>query len=212
MSRVRLPAGIIVSIVLALAIVAQTFGFITAQTLDYVAMGSVFWLVMFSLMGSGLAIVLSGMGAVLAVGLLLWLQIRVPGLRYMPFILIVPANITMGWVFARGLFAGRRPVLVQLIELMNMRPVDPTFQRFVEGQCLLWSVMCGATAIVALAAMLVPVWRPELAIVLTVLVVAQIAWFALSHHYAQIRYHRPETCWLTFRTMLRRDIWARIRV
>jgi hypothetical protein len=201
-----------VSCALALAIVAQAFGLITAQALDYVAMASVFWVVFAALTGLRIGMALAVLVASAVVGLLLWMQGQISGLRYMPFVLIVPANIMMGVIFARGLMTDRQPILVQLIELMNLRPLDDSFQRFVERQCLLWSVMCFATAGVALGAMILPVWRIEFSYVLTALVIAQVGWFALSHYYAQIRYQRPETWWLTFKMMLRPGVWARLRV
>ena len=46
---------------------------------------------------------------------------------------------------------------------------------------------------------------------LTNLIVIQILWFVLSHHYASLRYNRPETWRNTLQAMTRPGIWFRAR-
>jgi hypothetical protein len=130
----------------------------------------------------------------------------------MPYLLVVPANLIAAWMFSRGLLSGRKAILVDLIEIMGLRPLDPRFRRFVEGQCLLWSVMSFGLAVVAFLAMVWAAERAALGAILSALVIVQILWFAVSHYYAAYRYSRPETWPLTLRTMIRPDVWSRLGV
>lgn len=202
--------GVLAPLSLAVGICLNVADAISAQALDYLAMYAVFWVVWRVIVSSGASEFASLLGALAAVATLVMLQAQFSDIRYMPYLLVIPANFLMAWFFVRNLVSDRSPILVDLIKIMGLRPVDPTFHRFVEGQCLLWSVMSAATAIVAAFAMVWADSRPTLAGILLALVAVQIVWFALSHYYASFRYDRPETWSLTLRTMIRRDVWARL--
>lgn len=209
----RLPGfGALAPVSLIVGISLHVFGAISAQTLDYIGMYAVGWVLwrLIAFFGTGeIASLIAAVGVVSALG---WIQALNADIRYMPYILVIPANILATWVFSRNFVSGRTAVLVDLIEIMGLRPVDPRFRRFVEGQCLLWSVMCFGMAVVAALAMVWAAQRPVFAALLSGLAVAQIIWFLLSHYYASFRYGRPETWALTLRTMVRPDVWARLGV
>ncbi|MEO1491772.1 MAG: hypothetical protein AAFV19_06425 [Pseudomonadota bacterium] len=173
-------------------------------------MYAVWWVVWRLLARGGAGEAVAMLVAIGTVTGLMWLQVQMPEIRYMPYLLIVPANLLASWFFARSLVSERNAILVDLIEIMGLRPIEPRFRRFVEGQCLLWSVMCLGTAIAAALAIGMAEHRPALAGLLSALVMVQIVWFALSHYYASFRYGRPETWGLTLRTMIRPDVWARL--
>jgi len=139
------------------------------------------------------------------------LQVVFPDLRYMPYLLIVPINLGVAYMFARGLLPNREPILLELVRLMARHPADdPKFIRFMTGQCLLWSVVALATAMLAVGCLLYASTHPELATMLTWFLIAQIAWFAVSHHYAGIRYGRPETWWDTLCALARPDVRSQL--
>jgi hypothetical protein len=145
-------------------------------------------------------------------GCLAGLQIWLPSLQYMPYLVVFPANLALAYIFARGLFPGRQPVLLQLIRAMGQGPVDdPRFRNFVIWQCVLWSLMTFATACLAFATMISETARSSVSIVLIDLMIFQVIWFVLSHYYASLRYNRPETWRATLQTMARPDIWSTLR-
>ena len=81
------------------------------------------------------------------------------------------------------------------------------FRRFITRQCLLWSVATLVTAAMAIACMVSVTARDALVPALIVFLATQMAHFALSHHYASLRYGRPETWMDTLRTMVRPETW-----
>jgi hypothetical protein len=150
-------------------------------------------------------------GAGVACGLVA-LQVWQPTLQYMPYLAVAPINFVLSYVFARGLAPGRRPALLILIEDIGLMPVDdPSFRRFLAGQCALWSTMALATGLLAAAAMVAEPWRAELSAALGVLVAAQVLWFFGSHRYSAARYGRPERWRDTLRAMARVDLWSSLK-
>lgn len=213
MSRAGACIGWVAAGALAAAMLAHGLGFIPQVALDRVGLVSLGWAIFRLGLGRGLGRRGAAATAVAFVGFLEVARLGVPGLSYMPHLLIIPANIGVAWLFARGLRPGRQPILLQLVELMGVAPADdPRFRRFIARQCLLWTALCLATACVALAALVSVGSRPWLAGLLVALVSVQAAWFVLSHHYASLRYGRPEGWWTTARAMMRPDIRARLRI
>lgn len=201
--------GVLAALLIAIGLNAA--GALSDAMLEGVFLASVGWMI-FRAFERPLGVAGAALAAFLALAGLIALQQAVPSLRYTPYLVIVPVNLFLAVIFARGLLPGRRPVLLALIEIMGRAPADDRgFQRFVAGQCALWSVMALATALLAFAAMLHAPARAELAGALQILIGVQVAWFALSHYYASFRYGRPETWWTTLSTMARADIWTRLR-
>lgn len=198
--------------VLVAATILRSLGVISPQALDYVFLGLVAWALFGMIRTAGLRPVVAAMLALGLSGALVGIQILQPSLRYMPYLVIAPANLMMAYLFARGLFPGRQPILLMLIREVRKAPVvDLAFRNFVISQCALWSLMTFATACLAFASMVsdsVWPWVPSL---LTGLIVIQIAWFVLSHYFAALRYNRPETWRDTLRAMTRPGIWSSLR-
>ena len=212
MSRLRASAGWLATAALAAAMPAHAAGFASQAVVDHVVLASIGWAVFRLAERRGLpGWQAAAAGLVLAGGLTLQ-RLAMPDLRYMPYLLIVPANLAVAWLFASGLRPGREPILLRLVRVMGVSPADdPRFRRFIAGQCVLWAVLSAATACTALAALLFVARHPWLAEVLGGLVAAQALWFVLSHHYASIRYGRPESWWTTARAMMRPETWSRLR-
>lgn len=211
MSRPRASAGWLATGALAVAMLAHAAGLISQTVLDHIGLVSIGWVVfrLAERRGAG-----AWSAAWLALGLaggLAVLRLALPDLRYMPYLLIVPANLAVAWLFASGLRPGHEPILLRLVRLMGVSPADdPRFRRFIAGQCLLWAVLSSSTACVALAALVFVASQPWLAQAVAWLFAGQAFWFVLSHHYASIRYGRPESWWTTARAMLRPEIWSRL--
>ena len=198
--------------ILIVATILTALGALSRQTLDYVFLGSVAWALFNTFRRSALRPLPAAGIAVGIAGALVGLQVWQPSLQYMPYLVIAPANLVMAYFFARGLFPGRQPVLLQLIRAIGKGPVDdPRFRRFVISQCVLWSLMTFATACLAFVAMVSDSAWPWVSGVLTNLIVIQIAWFVLSHYYASLRYNRPETWRNTLVAMTRPGIWSSLR-
>ncbi len=196
---------------LAAAMLAHGFGVITHFALDQFAIASLGWVCFRLARHKGIDGRTAALAATAVAGALAILRLGIPDLRYMPYLLVVPANLAVAWLFASGLRPGREPVLLRLVRLMGIAPAeDVRFRRFIARQCLLWAGLSLATAGLALAAMVLAASHPALADMLGWLVAAQIAWFMLSHHYASLRYGRPEGWWTTARAMLRPEIWTRL--
>jgi len=196
--------GVVIFAGLAGAVVLGAFGVLGSQAVDLIYLAATGWccaklaivwgLDRTKVIGIALAVV-AGLTAV---------RLSILDLRFAPYLVIVPVNLFIGYVFARGLFPGRRPILLALIELMDQHPLDnPRFIRFVRGQCLLWAVLSLATA--GLAALCI-VWGtqyPSIVTALGILAVAQLVWLPLSHIYAGMRYGRPERLRDTILTLSR---------
>lgn len=194
---------------LIVATILAALGVISAQTLDYVFLCTVAIALFKMIRKTALRPLPAACIAAGIAGSLAGLQIWQPSLRYMPYLVIAPANLAMTYYFARGLFPGRQPVLLQLIRAMGKGPVDdPGFRHFVVWQCALWSVMTFATACLAFAVMISMPVLPWVSGALTALIVVQVAWFVLSHYYAGLRYNRPETWRNTLVAMTRPGIWS----
>jgi len=208
----RPSLGLAVVAALIVATILMALGAISQQALDYVFLCSVTWVLSNTIRKVGLRpLPAAGLAAGIA-GSLVGLQIWQPSLHYMPYLVIAPVNLVMSYFFARGLFPGRQPVLLQLIRAMGKGPVDdPRFRHFVISQCVLWSLMTFATACLAFMAMVSESARLWVTGVLTNLIVVQIAWFVLSHYYASLRYNRPETWRNTLQAMTRPGIWSNLR-
>lgn len=197
---------------LIVMIVLNRIGLVTHLTLDIVFLLYSGW-ALFNLLASGAlswfpaCLFTTGVGFGLLVIRLSW-----PDLQYMPYLAIAPANLVLAHVFARGLLSGRKPVLVRLIQLMGQgRTDDPRFGRFLAGQCALWSAMAFSTAVLALGCMVFVDARPIFSTALTALIIIQIAWFALSHYYASLRFGRTETWMATLKIMIQPETWSSLR-
>lgn len=149
-----------------------------------------------------------------AVVLAQWFE---PEIRIAPYMAIFIVNIAMGSIFARGLLPGREPILMQVIELMNLDKgqgagFTPVFRRFVRGQCALWAVLGFASGFLGGAAMLLPATRGVLDPAISALLLGQLAWFVLSHHYASWRYGRSERWLMTMKVMSRPATWSALKI
>lgn len=197
---------------LVTSVVLKAAGVMSQQALDLVLVGSIGWAT-FGLSAragatSWSSALASGGVACGLVALLAWQ----PSLQYMPYLAVAPVNLALSYVFARGLAPGRRPALLVLIEDIGLKPADdPTFRRFLAGQCALWSTMALATGLVAAAGLVAEPLRAELSAALGVLMAAQVLWFLGSHRYAAARYGRPERWRDTLRAMARVDLWSSLR-
>ena len=211
MRDLRGPVTGILSIAVALALFGRMFGLVSQWELDVVGVLSLGW-VLFRLAETfHAATIWAAMLGALTAGGLLYLRSTVPDLTLMPYLLIVPANLFVAWMFARGLFPGREPILLRLIRLMEIGPVDdPQFQNFVRGQCALWACLAMANVVAGIAAVPLAAGHPWIGQALVWMGVGQVLWFAVSHHYAATRYGRQETWWTTARAMARPDIWTRL--
>ena len=202
------PSSLVIAVLIA-ATILRSLGAISPQTLDYIFLCLVAWALFKMVRNTGLRPLAAAMLAVGISGALVGIQVLQPSLRYMPYLVIGPANLMMAYIFARGLLPGRQPVLLQLIRAMRKAPVaDPGFQRFVTVQCVLWSVMTFATACLAFASLFSELAWPWVSNLLTGLIVIQITWFVLSHYFAALRYNRLETWRDTLHAMTRPGIWS----
>lgn len=198
-----------VSLSIAGAMAGRVFGIVSQDTLDQVGVLALGWATirLTQIWGQTRA-ALSGIVAVASLQLI-WLAGQ--GLTLMPYLLVVPSNLVVAWLFARGLLPGREPILLRLIRLMNLRPIDdPRFVQFVRWQCWLWSGLALGTALLAFAAILVAAQSRWIDDMIVAMVAVQLGWFLLSHYYASMRYRRPETWQGTIRAMSRPDVWARL--
>jgi hypothetical protein len=208
--RLRISAGWLATAAMAAAMLAHASGVISQAALDAIGLLSIGWIVfrLCERRGKGIA---AGLALALVGGLAAARFIE-PDLHYMPYLLFVPANLAVAWLFASGLRPGREPILLRLVLVMDVSPADdPRFRRFIARQCLLWAVLSFTSAGVALAALFFVAALPLLAEVLAWLFVAQALWFVLSHHYASFRYGRPESWLTTARAMIRPETWSRLR-
>ncbi|MEM7120267.1 MAG: hypothetical protein AAF563_03250 [Pseudomonadota bacterium] len=140
-------------------------------------------------------------------------QTWVSGLAMTPYLAIVFINGVVAYIFMRSLMPGREPVLLQIVTLMGIEPHgSPAFRRFMIGQCRLWAGLSLLTALCALVAMALPADRDLAGIAAAALIATQVAWFILSHEYANRRYGRPETWRDTLRTMARPTVWSDLEI
>lgn len=211
MSAARATASCVLTAAIVSCLLLNKTGEISDRSLDLAVVVSGSWIVFTvgeRIVGSpSLA---GSMAVAFGAGLVL-LQQWFSSLHYAPHLLIVIGNLLICYLFARGLLPGREPMLLQVIRLMGRRSIDdPCFRQFIRRQCAIWSLMTFATAAVAFVAMSIDYLDDEMAVALNVLIVVQIAWFALSHYYANIRYRRPETWFDTLRFMFRPGTWKQL--
>ena len=194
----RLHLGPLVFIVIVSATILGWLGIVSVLALDLICLGAMA-LAVFSLpMMAGARPHNLALGVGIVTVTLVALRLSQPGIRFMPYLLIFPANVLASYIFARGLLPGREPMLLSLIKLMGRQSIeDPEFIAFVRGQCLFWAVMTLLTGVVA--ALCIPLGQivPEITISLGCIVALQLIWFPLSHIYANWRYNRVETFWNT---------------
>lgn len=208
MTRLRSVVGNLILASLVLSVVLKAGGAISQETLDHILVASIAWATLSLGARANLAPWASALAAGAVAGGLVALQAWRPSLQYMPYLAIAPVNLALSYVFARGLLPSRRPVLLVLIEDIGLKPADdPSFRRFVAGQCALWSATALATGLLATAAMVAAPFRDGLTTALGALVAVQVLWFVGSHHYAAARYGRPERWRDTLRAMARVDLW-----
>lgn len=211
-TRRRSAAGRLAVAALVLAIGLKAAGVISQQALDHVLLASIAWAAFGLSARAGAGPTPSALAAGALAGGLVALQAWQPGLQYMPYLAVAPVNLALGYVFARGLMPGRRPALIALVESTGRKPVDdPSFRRYLAGQCAVWSLLALATGLVAMAAMVAASARGALSAGLGALIGAQVLLFLASHHYAAIRYGRPERWRDTLRAMARVDLWSSLR-
>lgn len=147
----------------------------------------------------------------IAVILVLW--VTVPDVRFTPYLAIALTNAAVAYMFLRGQLPGRTPLILQMIDLIDMAPIGAaSFRRFIYWQCWAWVFFGTVTSLTGLAATVAPDVRPMAGVAIAALVVAQIAWFFLSHGYANWRYRRPETWRDTVRVMARPASWEALKV
>lgn len=211
-TRRRSAAGRLVVAALVLAVGLKAAGVISQPALDLVMLASIAWAAFGLAARAGAGPAPSALAAGALAGALVALQAWQPGLQYMPYLAVAPVNLALGYVFARGLMPGRRPALLALVESTGRRPVDdPSFRRYLAGQCALWSLLALATGLVAAAAMVAAPARAALSVALGALIGAQVLLFLGSHRYAAARYGRTERWRDTLRAMARVDLWAGLR-
>jgi hypothetical protein len=134
-------------------------------------------------------------------------------IRLAPYLAVLLINGFVAFVFARGLLPGRVPLILQVIRLVESGPEgSPAFQRFVYGQCRLWTGFGLLTALAGCVAMVSPTLRGSAETLLTGLIVLQVCWFVLSHLYANRRYGRPETWHETLRAFSRPTVWSGLEI
>ena len=209
---VRRVAAHLPTILLLAVILLGSAGVVDRFTLDVVFLLYCAWTVLRLIGGSDGSRSLL-VAAAAGFGLLAAARLQFPHLQYLPYLAIAPANLVLAYVFGRGLFGDREPVLIQLVNVMGLKTADdPAFRRFVVRQCLLWCLMTLAMALVALVCVVAADARPLLSSVLGALAIAQVIHFALSHQWAAYRYGRPETWMLTLRTMIRPETWRGLKV
>ena len=138
--RPSLGFAVIAALIVATALTA--LGVISQQALDYAFLCSVAWALFNAMRKASLGPLSAAVLAIGIAGSLVGLQVWQPSLHYMPYLVIAPANLAMAYYFARGLFPGCQPVLLQLIRAMGKGPDDdPGFRHFVVWQCALWGLM-----------------------------------------------------------------------
>lgn len=151
--------------------------------------------------------------AVAGVPIAIGVQALVPSLSYAPYLGVVLLHIAVGAVFVLGILPGRTPILLQFVRHMGRgNEGTPAFQRFMRRQCWVWAGLSAATAIAATVAIFSPPARAGAGIATAALVACQIAWFVLSHYYAQWRYERPESWHHTLATLSRPSAWSRLEI
>lgn len=149
--------------------------------------------------------------ALIGTVIIAWMTI--PNVKFTPYLAIALANAAVAYMFLRGQLPDRTPLIVQMIELIDMAPVgSPSFRRYVYWQCWAWVCFGTVTAGVAVAAIGTASFRADASVAITALVIAQVAWFFASHGFANWHHRRPETCWDTIRVMSRRASWEALQV
>lgn len=196
--------GVVIFAGLAIAAVLGAVGVVGAKSVDLVYLIATVWAcAKLALMRIPQVRLVFGAALFLATTLTA-IRLAFPDLRYAPYLVVLPANVFITYIFARGLLPGRQPILIELIRLMGQRPLDnPRFVQFVWGQCLLWAALSFATAVLALLCIIWGTAYPAVITALGALAAIQLIWLPLSHIYAGMRYGRPERLLDTIRTLSR---------
>ena len=205
--------GILVIAALVLGSVAVGRGVLDPQIYDWMfaaAMVATFWGL---LPRTGLPRRWAGPVSLALGALAIGAQLIWPQIRLAPYMAIAVINLGVAYIFASGLVMGREPILLQLIRMMKMGPeAPPDFRRFVTRQCVLWAGLGAVTGALGCVAMVAPSTRALLTPGITGLILGQVAWFILSHHYATWRYKRAETWQTTMRVMARPATWTDLKI
>ena len=201
----------VIFLALILATVLGALNVLGALSVDLVYLAATIWGLSKLMLMAGRDHTLVISGALILGGALLIARLTLPDMRFTPYLIIVPAHLFIAYLFARGLRPGREPILLALIQMMDIQPVDnPKFIRFVRGQCLAWAVMCFVTAVLALGCIFWSVQIPSLKAAFGAIIAAQLIWFPFSHIYAALRYDRKERLWDTIRILSRPEARALI--
>ncbi|MEO0820547.1 MAG: hypothetical protein AAF074_08985 [Pseudomonadota bacterium] len=140
-------------------------------------------------------------------------QIALPDVRLSPYLAVGTINLLVAYVFSVGLLPGREPVILQVVRLMASGAEEGAgFARFVRRQCVLWAVFGLAGGVAGFAGLFLADQRPAIDAFVGALLATQLAWFVVSHRYANIRYGRPETWLMTLSAMSRPGIWSELRI
>ena len=140
-------------------------------------------------------------------------QLVFPSITLTPYLAVIIINAFVAWVFGRALVAGRTPLIVQLIRITGSGPEGPPdFQRYVYGQCWVWTIFGAGTALLGLIAMVFSATRGWVDPAITTLLLVQIAWFVLAHVWARLRHKRPETAMQTLRVMSHPATWSKLEL
>lgn len=200
----------------ALAVLAAAAGLLWAGAIGVRAFDAVFAIYVGIVTGSLMARFGSphaGTAALATAAVPVLLLALVPEVRTTPYLAVFTINLGVGWVFLSGLRPGRVPVILQLIEQMQARPeTDARFQRFVRGQCWIWTGLTGATAATGLLAMLWAEGRPALSPLMSGLLLGQVGFFLASHRYAIMVHGRAERTLNIVRAMSRPSTWTRFQL
>ncbi|MEX0758820.1 MAG: hypothetical protein WD100_04510 [Tistlia sp.] len=136
-----------------------------------------------------------------------------PDVRLAPYLAVALINGFVAFVFARGVLGGREPLILQVIRLAETGPEGASaFRRFAYGQCWVWAGFGLATALLGVAAMVLPGFRSLAEPAILASLLCQVSWFVASHRYANRRYGRPETWLRTARAFSRPGLWAALDI
>lgn len=151
-------------------------------------------------------LVLGGLGVVSV-------AILVPNTPFWPYLAILCGNLGVAYVFANRLFQHKPSILEQIVRIGHRGPdLSPRFAAFLKRQCGVWVGFAMTMALASCVALMFETSRPLVNTLLTVLVIAQLIWFVVSHKIAQKMYGRPERWQTTLSLILKRKLWNELEL